>query len=89
MSQAISHSYAIDVNDDGTLSIPSELMQELGVDRSERVLVLIEDGRLRVIPGLMTLQKIQGSIPALPNSSDDLDDEIEEAISDALRDKYR
>jgi bifunctional DNA-binding transcriptional regulator/antitoxin component of YhaV-PrlF toxin-antitoxin module len=89
MSQAISHSYAIDVNDDGTLSIPSELMQELGVDRSERVLVLIEDGRLRVIPGLMTLQEIQGSIPALPNSSDDLDDEIEEAISDALRDKYR
>ena len=85
----MSHSYVVDVNEDGTISIPSELVEELGVDRSKRVLVLNEDGRIRLIPGLMTLEEIRGSVPALPNLSEDLDDEIEEAISDALRDKYR
>jgi bifunctional DNA-binding transcriptional regulator/antitoxin component of YhaV-PrlF toxin-antitoxin module len=85
----MSHSYVVDVNEDGTISIPSELVEELDVDRSKRVLVLNEDGRIRLIPGLMTLEEIRGSAPALPNLSEDLDDEIEEAISDALRDKYR
>lgn len=85
----MSHSYAVDVNEDGTISIPSEIVQEIGADRSRQVLVLLEDGRIRVIPGLMTLEEIRGSAPALPNLSDDLDDEIEEAIADALQDRYR
>ena len=85
----MSHSFVLDVNEGGTLSIPAELVEELGIDRSKRVLVLNEDGRIRVIPGLMTLEEIRGSVPALPNSSEDLDDEIEEAIADALRDKYK
>ena len=85
----MSHSFVLDVNEGVTLSIPAELVEELGIDRSKRVLVLNEDGRIRVIPGLMTLEEIRGSVPALPNSSEDLDDEIEEAIADALRDKYK
>ena len=85
----MSHSFVLDVNEGGTLSNPAELVEELGIDRSKRVLVLNEDGRIRVIPGLMTLEEIRGSVPALPNSSEDLDDEIEEAIADALRDKYK
>lgn len=85
----MSHSYVLDVNEDGSISLPAELVNELGIDRSRQVLVLNEDGRIRMIPGLMTLEEIQGSVPALKNSSEDLDDEIEEAIADALRDKYR
>jgi bifunctional DNA-binding transcriptional regulator/antitoxin component of YhaV-PrlF toxin-antitoxin module len=71
------------------LSLPQDVRHELGLDDTDDVIVIVEDGTLRILPAPWTLDQIQGSAKSDRIFSEDFDEEIEEAMDEALRDKYR
>ncbi len=76
------------IDDEGRIRLPRELLEDLGVRPGSRVGLRILDGELYVHWLGKTLDEIAGSIPAIPGTSEDFDDEIEEAMAAAMAEKY-
>jgi bifunctional DNA-binding transcriptional regulator/antitoxin component of YhaV-PrlF toxin-antitoxin module len=71
------------------LSLPQNVRHELGLDDTDDVIVIVEEGTLRILPAPWTLDQIQGAAKTDRIFSEDFDEEIEEAMEEALRDRYR
>lgn len=83
--------FDVQASGEGTIQLPDELFAALGGEKLKRLIFLIgENATVRVIPLTMSLDDIEGSVPALDReTSEDFDVEIEEAIEHALLEKYR
>ena len=79
------------IGPDGAIVIPSRLREVLGIEADSRIQFVLDGGEVRmvVIPSSpYTLETVLGSVSGWPGMSVDFDDEIEEAIGDALAEKY-
>ena len=79
------------IGPDGSIVIPSRLRDLLGIEADSRIQFILDGGEVRmvVIPhSPYTLETVLGSVPGRPGMSVDFDDEIEEAIEDAMAEKY-
>ncbi len=66
----------------GQVTVPAAVRRVLGVEPGERLSFIIGDDGVRLEAVQHTFESIAGSVPAIPGMSTDLDDEIEEAMSD-------
>lgn len=66
----------------GQITIPAAVRRFLGVAPGERLSFVIEEDGVRLEAVRHTFESIAGSVPQIPGMSMDLDDEIEEAMSD-------
>jgi bifunctional DNA-binding transcriptional regulator/antitoxin component of YhaV-PrlF toxin-antitoxin module len=80
--------FETEISQDGEIRLPDEIRHDLGIENARKVIVLVDDGLLRIIPLRMSLEEVRGSAPALSNLSEDFDEEIETAIELAIREKY-
>lgn len=72
------------VSKSGQVTIPDEMLSELGSGSPDTVLlVLRDDGVLEIRPGPLELDDVFGSVPPLPGESADLVREIDEAVEAA------
>jgi AbrB family looped-hinge helix DNA binding protein len=76
------HSRIAPVSVKGQVTIPAEIRKELGITTPDQVeFVLRDDGVVELRAPAMTLDEVFGSVPPLPHETDDLDEEIAEAIA--------
>lgn len=82
--------YEVPVGPDGAVVIPAEVRGLLSLSEGRRVRFTVDGSgvRMSVVRSPYTVEDVLGSLPGKPGLSADLDDEIEEAIGDALADKY-
>jgi len=82
--------YEVPVDPDGAIIIPPELRAVLHITENRKVRFILDGGgvRMSVVRSPYTPEEVLGSLPGKPGLSADLDDEIEEAMADALADKY-
>jgi AbrB family looped-hinge helix DNA binding protein len=66
----------------GQVTIPAEVRRHLGLRKREKVTFLIGDDGVRIVPARYTVESAFGAIPALPGTSQDFDQEIDEAMED-------
>jgi len=71
------------------LASPEDVRHALSLDHAEDVVVMFVDGALRLLPGPWTLDQIHGAAKTDRIFSEDVDEEIEETMEEALRDTYR
>lgn len=85
------NSYVARVSTEGdlVLTIPEEARSALGLDGVKAIAVYVDShGLTRFIPMLKTIEDVAGSVSARGELSLDLDEEIEAAMGEALREKY-
>lgn len=71
------------VTSQGQVTIPVEVRRHLGIEKGKRVSFVIAADGVRLEPArFSSIEEVFGSIPGIPGLSADLDDEIEEAMSD-------
>lgn len=76
------HSRVAPVNSMGQVTIPSEIRAELGIKTPDQVeFVVRDDGVVELRSPAFTLEEVFGSVPPLLQETDDLDEEIAEAIA--------
>jgi AbrB family looped-hinge helix DNA binding protein len=74
----------------GQVTIPDEVRDVLGVEPGDTVTFVVDDqANVRLTGADWTIATLRGSVPAVPGMSEDFDQEIEEAIGDALAERYR
>ena len=78
----------LSADDELQIAIPDAVRKELGLEGVKQVVVMKDGNTLRLVPLTMTIEDVRGSIPAVPGVSIDFDEEIEEAISVYVREKY-
>ena len=81
--------YRTALSSEDRLALPQDVRHELGLDDAEDVILIVEDGTLRILPAPWTLDQIQGAAKTDRIFSEDFDEEIEEAMDEALRDRYQ
>jgi hypothetical protein len=74
---------------DGDLHIPEEAMALLELDGVKEVAIISDATGIHLIPLKKTLHEIRASAKSDRVFSEDFDIEIEEAMDEALREKYR
>jgi hypothetical protein len=57
--------------------------------RRARISFVIDEKGVRIEPARFTLESVFGSVPAIPGTSEDFDEEIEQAWSDEIDRKLR
>lgn len=78
------------LNKNGQVTIPDEMLSELGSGSSDTVLlVLRDDGVLEIRPSPRSLNDVFGSVPPLPGESADLVREINEAVETAYLERHK
>ena len=82
--------YEVRVESDGSVVLPPELRKLLHIRENRRIRFTLDGNgvRMSVVRSPYTVAEVLGSIPGNPGMSVDLDDEIEEAMADALAEKY-
>lgn len=76
------HTRIAPVSVKGQVTIPAEFRKELGIQTPDQVeFVLRDDGVVELRAPAFTLEDAFGSVPPLPNETDDLDEEIAESIA--------
>ena len=85
----MSQVFNVPIAPDGTIKLPQGVREELGGESLSQVIFLVRNGAVFLVPNPMTFEETAESIPPMPNTSLDLDDEIESAMEDALWKKYR
>jgi AbrB family looped-hinge helix DNA binding protein len=73
------------VTKESQLPLPAEVLERLGLAEGSVVTFLLTDDEVVLLNTPQSIEDLFGSIPALPHSSEDFDDEIEAAIEVALR----
>ena len=76
------------VSANGQMTIPAEVRRELGIQAGSRIAISVRGREMLVSRPLKTLDEIAGSIPSPREMTDDLDDEVEEAMSDWYAQEY-
>lgn len=74
---------------DGDLHIPAEAKALLELEGVKEVAIIADETGIHLVPLKKTLDEIRGSAKSDRVFSEDFDVEIEEAMDEALRDKYR
>lgn len=78
------------VSSKGQVTIPKDVRRMLGISLGDRVAFVVhDDGLIELRAPAYTLGSVFGSIPSLPNETDDLEQEIEDAISEHMEARYR
>lgn len=83
--------WEVPVDPDGGVVIPPELRELLGMDEKSRIRFSLDGSGVRmsvVYSSPYTVQEVMGSVPGNPGMPVDFDDEIEEAIGEAMAEKY-
>ena len=66
----------------GQVTIPADIRKELGIETPDQVeFVVRDDGVVELRAPAFTLEEVFGSVPPLAHETDDLDQEIAEAIA--------
>jgi AbrB family looped-hinge helix DNA binding protein len=73
------------VTSQGQVTIPAEIRRRLGIARPGKVAFVVDGNDVRLRAPKFTLEDVFGTIPAVPGTSDDLDDEIEAGQRDAIK----
>jgi AbrB family looped-hinge helix DNA binding protein len=70
------------ISSKGQVTVPASVRRRLGIGPADKVAFVVrEDGVVELHPVRLTLESVLGSIAALSNESNDLDREIEEAMT--------
>lgn len=82
--------YDVPIGPDGSVVIPAELRQLLHITENRRVRFTLDGSgvRMSVVRSPYAVEEVLGSLPGKSGMSADLDAEIEEAIGEALAEKY-
>ncbi len=84
------HARIASVTKSGQVTIPDDMLSELGSGSPDTVLlVLRDDGILEIRPSSRALNDVFGSIPPLPDESADLVREIDEAVETAYLERHK
>lgn len=76
------HTQIAPVSVKGQVTIPAEIRKRLGIEAPDQVeFVLRDDGVVELRAPAFTLEEAFGSVDPLPNETDDLNEEIAEAIA--------
>ncbi len=68
------------ISSKGQITIPAEIREHLGVRQHESIKIIVnDDGSVELQAPKYTLESIFGSVPDLPNTTLDLDEEIADA----------
>jgi AbrB family looped-hinge helix DNA binding protein len=71
------------VSSKGQITIPVEIREHLGVHAHDSISIIVnDDGSVELKAPEYTLERIFGSVPDLPNTTPDLDREIDEAMEE-------
>jgi AbrB family looped-hinge helix DNA binding protein len=68
------------ITSQGQVTIPAEVRRRLGLAKRGRVQFVLDDDQVRLRAPRLTLEEVFGSVPAIPGTSDDWDEEIEVAM---------
>ena len=77
------------VTSQGQVTIPAEVRRRLDLEKGSLIAFVIDETGVRIEPARFTLESVFGSVPALPKTSEDFDEEIERAWSDEIDRKLR
>lgn len=76
----------VKVSEGGRIVIPAELRQALGINVGDEVLVVLEDGEIRVMPASQAIRRVQEALaPYKPAGRSAVDDLIAERRAEAFR----
>ena len=76
------HTRIAPVSVKGQVTIPAEIRKKLGIEAPDQVeFVVRDDGVVELRAPAFTLEEVFGSVPPLPHETEDLDEEIAEAIA--------
>jgi hypothetical protein len=79
--------FDVAISDDGSILLPDEAIALLNAKKRRKVTLLLEGGVVHILPATLSIEEARGAIPAVEHSQD-WDIEIEDAIDEALREKY-
>jgi bifunctional DNA-binding transcriptional regulator/antitoxin component of YhaV-PrlF toxin-antitoxin module len=88
MAMTDSRSFLAPVTSDGDIQIPEEARAMLKLEGIKEVAIIVDKHGVHFVPLKMTLEDVRGSVPGIAGVSEDLDVEIEQAIEDAILEKY-
>jgi AbrB family looped-hinge helix DNA binding protein len=77
------------VTSQGQVTIPAEVRRRLGVEKGALISFIVDENGVRIEPARFTLESVFGSVPAIPGTSEDFDEEIDQAWSDEIDRKVR
>ncbi len=69
------------------ITIPAEVRRLLGIKERDKVIFVIDDNQVRLVPAAFTLESAAGSIPPLGHDAD-LDELIREAKEERIARKW-
>lgn len=82
--------YQSTISSKGQITLPADVRRHLGLEPADKVSVVVtEDGRVELRRPIYTLASLRGSLPALPNQSEDFEREIEEAMEERAAEVVR
>jgi AbrB family looped-hinge helix DNA binding protein len=83
------HTRLSPVSSKGQVTIPVEIRKMLGISKDGSVAFVVhDDGHIELRSPVCILDNVFGSVPSLPDETPDLEQEIEEAISQHVKARY-
>jgi AbrB family looped-hinge helix DNA binding protein len=73
------------VTSQGQVTIPAEIRKQLGIGKPGKIAFVIDGDDIRLRVPRLTLEDVRASIPGIPGTSEDLDDEIEAAQMEEIK----
>lgn len=64
------------------LPLPEEVRRTLGIVKGSSVTFVLDEGGVRILPTTSSIAHVFGSVEPLPDSSEDFDIEIEDALQE-------
>ena len=80
------HAHIDDVHE---IPLPEEVRSTLGIVKGSTVTFVLDEHGVRILPVESSIAHIFGSVGSLSGSSEDFDDEIEEALQDHADQRVR
>lgn len=81
--------YEATISSDGGVVIPEELLRQLGVEVGGSIQFVLQDDRSVIVrTGKRTIDSVRGSVAPIPGTSEDFDEEIEQAWMDEVERKH-
>lgn len=78
-----------EVGDEGQVTIPDEVRRLLGLEDGGTIRFVVEgDATVHLTRPEWTFASVRGSVPGVAGMSDDLDEEIEDAMGEAMAERY-
>ncbi len=77
------------VDDIHELPLPEEVRKKLGIVKGARITYVLDENGVRILPVTSSIAHLFGSVEPLPATSEDFDDEIEQALQDHADSRIR